>query len=87
MSYTGRYGCSHIDGSEKENFEQIPDACKIANGMGIAVVATAILTILLVSTRPHEHKEIETGSSTTHVDVIEINTLSNDKLSNKEENA
>jgi hypothetical protein len=66
------------------SYGNLPDGCKIANGMGVAVVATAILTILLISTRKHEGREIETSSSTQHVDVIELK-VSNDKLSNKEE--
>jgi hypothetical protein len=85
MSYTGRFGCNYIDTqSINASYGNLPDACKIANGMGVAVVATAILTILLVSTRKHEVREIETSSSTQHVDVIELK-VSNDKLSNKEE--
>jgi hypothetical protein len=84
MSYTGRYGCSYIDTpSINTSYGNLPDGCKIANGMGVAAVATAILTILLVSTRKHEVIEIET-SSTQHVDVIEPK-VSNEKFPNKEE--
>jgi hypothetical protein len=76
MSYTGRYGCSYIDTpSLNTSYGNLPDGCKIANGMGVAVVATAILTILLVSTRKHEVREIETKSSTQHVDVIELKVI------------
>lgn len=78
MSYTGRFGCSKIDSSSTDaNYENLPDACKIANGMGVAVVATAILTVLLVSVRPHEKIDIEKNQ----VDVIVIN----DHLSQKGE--
>jgi hypothetical protein len=77
VSYTGRYGCSYIDTQTMNaSYPNLPDGCKIANGMGIAVVCTAILTILLVSTRKYEVREIEKPASFTD-NVIEVK-VSND---------
>mmetsp|Transcript_13709 Transcript_13709/g.13254 ORF Transcript_13709/g.13254 Transcript_13709/m.13254 type:complete len:516 (+) Transcript_13709:291-1838(+) len=87
MSYTGRFGCSLIDTQDQmASYPNLPDGCKIANGMGIAVVSTAILTVLLISTRKHEVREINEKPPSSFDNVIEVKVSNENKdESNKDE--
>lgn len=54
MSQFSRSGCYYTETTNNQaNYNNLPQACKIANGLGIAVIATGIVVITTVSVRLH----------------------------------